>query len=122
MSKKKLMLLLTYIPRDDVDLEAYHTWLRDVDNPFWNSHPAVTYYTNWRIVDQKLGSASFTHFDLLSVEDPDDFETIFGDEAIVAFAKEWVRKWGKVPDPELSDQSVNYQVFLSEQIAGPDAA
>ncbi len=122
MSKKKLMLLLTYTPRDDVDLEEYHAWLRDVDNPFWNSHPAVKHYANWRIVDQKLGSASFTHFDLLSVEDPDGFETIFGDDAIVAFAKEWVRKWGKVPDPELSDQSVNYHVFLSEQIAGPDEA
>jgi len=125
MTKKKLMLLLTYItytPREDIDLKQYHTWLRDVDNPFWNSHPAVKHYTNWHIVDQKLGSASFTHFDLLSVEDPDGFEIIFGDEAIVAFAKEWVRKWGKLPDPELSDQSVNYHTFLCEQIAGPDAA
>jgi hypothetical protein len=31
-----------------------------------------------------------------------------------------VRLWGENPDPEAPDQSVNYHVYLCEQIAGPE--
>jgi len=120
MSKTKVMVLLTYTPREDVSLAEYHEWLRQVDNPFFNRHPGVKHYTNWRVVEEKVGVASFTHFDLLFIEDLNGFENVFGDQAIAAFAKEWVKKWGKVPDPERSDQSVNYTAFLCEQIAGPE--
>ena len=119
MAKKKVMLLLTYTPRDRIDLDEYHTWLRDVDNPFFNSRAPVKHYSNWRVVEPKIGAPSFTHFDLLDVEDLQGFEAVFGDEAIVTFAKEWVRKWGKIPDPELPDQSHNYHAYLCEEIAGP---
>jgi hypothetical protein len=120
MARTGVMLLLTYTPREDTDLQAYHRWLREVDNPFFNSRAAVKHYANWRVVEPKVGAPSFTHFDLLYVEDLKGFEAVFGDEAVEKFAKEWVRKWGKVPDPELPDQSVNYHAYLCERIAGPD--
>ncbi len=119
MAKKSVMILLTYTPREDVPLEEYHAWLRDVDNPFFNSRAGVKHYTNWRVVEPKVGSPSFTHFDLLYVEDMDGFEAVFGDEAVAEFAKGWVRKWGKIPDPGLPDQSENYHAYLCEEVAGP---
>lgn len=119
-SRTKTMLLLTYTPREDVDLVEYHEWLRRVDNPFFNSRPAVKHYTNWRVVEHKLGSATFTHFDLLYIEGLDSYDKVFGDQAVEAFAREWVRKWGRIPDPDHPDQAQNYQVLLCERIAGPD--
>ena len=117
--KQKVMLLLTYTPRDDINLDEYHDWLRSTDNPFFNSRPSVKHYANWRVLEAKLGPRSFTHFDLLEVRGLDGYDKVFADPKIVAFAKDWVRRWGKVPDPELKDQSVNYQVYLCEQVAAP---
>jgi len=119
MERTHAMLLLTYTPREDVDLDTYHKWLQDVDNPFFNSRPGVRHYSNWRVVGDKLGKSSFTHFDLLYIRDLKSFEEVFGDQAVEEFAKGWVKMWGKVPDPEMEDQSVNYHVYLCEQIAGP---
>lgn len=115
-----VMLLLTYTPRDDVMLEDYHRWLQEVDNPFFNSRPTVKHYTNWRVVEAKVGEQGFTHFDLLHADSLDGFGGVFGDEAIVEFARAWVAKWGQVPDPDRDDQSVNYQVSLCELVAGPN--
>lgn len=114
------MLLLLYTPRDGVDLDEYHEWLRAVDNPFFNSRPAVRHYTNWRVADSKLGSSTFTHFDLLYIDGLDSYEKVFGDQAVESFARGWVRKWGRIPDPDHPDQAQNYQVLLCERIAGPD--
>jgi hypothetical protein len=116
----KWALLLTYEPREGVDLDRYHDWLRAVDNPFFNGRPAVKHYANWRVADSKLGSAPFTHFDLLEIEGPTGYDAVFGDALIVAFARDWVRLWGKVPDPDTPDQAVNCHVCLCEHIAAPD--
>ena len=113
------MLLLTYTPRRDVDLAAYHEWLRTVDNPFFNSRPAVKHYANWRVAEPKVGHENFTHFDLLEIDGPNGFGAVFGDEAIAAFARDWVRLWGEIPDPDLADQSPNYRVLLCECVAAP---
>ena len=121
-SRSTAMLLLTYTPRDSIDLPQYHAWLRSTDNPFFNSRPSVHYYANWRVVASKLGSASFTHFDLLEIRDLQGYDAVFADSQIVQFAKNWVRQWGQNPDAEASDQSVNYQVFLCERIAAPASA
>ena len=117
----KIMLLLTYTPRSDISLVQYHQWLRDVDNPFFNSRPSVRHYSNWRVVEAKLGASTFTHFDLLEVDGLDGFDRVFADAKIVEFARSWVRRWGQVQDTDLPDQSVNYQVFLCEQVAAPVA-
>jgi hypothetical protein len=112
-------LLLTYTPRTGVDLEAYHGWLRDVDNPFFNGRPVVHRYVNYRVVSPVLGSEHFSHFDLLEIEGTGGAESVFGDAEIDAFAREWVRLWGQLPDPDAPDQSVNYRVMLCETVAAP---
>lgn len=112
-------LLLTYTPRDGTNLKDYHQWLRDVDNPFFNGRPVVRRYVNWRVVESKLGDAAFTHFDLLEMAGSDGFDAVFGDGEIVAFARNWVRQWGRVPDPDAPDQSANYHVYVCEEIASP---
>lgn len=112
-------LLLTYTPRRGVDLDAYHQWLREVDNPFFNSRPVVRRYVNYRVVEPVLGQEGFTHFDLLEIEGDGGPASVFGDAEIDAFAREWVRLWGEVPDPALEDQSVNYRVMLCEPVAAP---
>ncbi len=112
-------LLLTYTPRRGVDLDDYHRWLREVDNPFFNSRPVVRRYVNYRIVAPVLGSEDFTHFDLLEIEGDGGADSVFGDAQIDAFARDWVRLWGEVPDPDLADQSVNYRVMLCEPVAAP---
>ena len=113
------VLLLTYTPRRDVDLDTYHRWLREVDNPFFNSRPVVKRYVNYRVVGPVLGEESFTHFDLLEIEGDGGPDSVFGDAEIDAFARNWVRLWGIVPDPDHSDQSVNYRVMLCEPVAAP---
>lgn len=114
-----IALLLTYTPRDGTRLDEYHQWLSEVDNPFFNGRPAVRRYVNWRVVDSKLGRAPFTHFDLLEIEGNGGFDAVFGDPEIASFARNWVARWGRVPDPDAADQTENYHVYVCEQIAAP---
>lgn len=115
----KQWLLLTYTPRRDVDLDVYHQWLRDVDNPFFNSQPVVRQYVNYHVVESVLGYENFTHFDLLEIEGDGGPDSVFQDSTIAEFARNWVRLWGAVPDPDAPDQSVNYKVMLCEAVAAP---
>ena len=112
-------LLLTYSPRPDVELDEYHRWLQQVDNPFFNGRPVVHRYVNYRVIAPVLGAESFTHFDILEIEGDGGPDSVFGDPEIHAFARDWVRKWGINPDPDAADQSVNYRVMLCEAIAAP---
>lgn len=114
------VLLLTYSPRDDVDLDEYHAWLRAVDNPFFNGRPTVKHYVNYRIAAPVQGIEDFTHFDILEIEGDGGPESVLGDAIIAEFARDWVRKWGNNPDPDAPDQTVNYRVSLCEPVAAPD--
>jgi hypothetical protein len=113
------VLLLTYTPRRGVDLDEYHRWLREVDNPFFNSRPVVRRYVNYQIVEPVLGNENFTHFDILEIEGDGGAGSVFGDAEIDAFARNWVRLWGQVPDPDAPNQTVNYRVVLCEPVAQP---
>ena len=112
-------LFLSYTPRPGVDLDDYHRWLREVDNPFFNGRPTVARYVNYRIVEPVLGAEDFTHFDMLEIAGGGGADSVFGDAEIAAFARDWVRLWGRVPDPDLADQSANYRVMLCETVASP---
>ena len=113
------LLLLTYTPRRGTDLDDYHRWLREVDNPFFNGRPGVRRYINYRVVAPVLGAESFTHFDLLEIAGDGGAESVFGDPLIDAFARDWVRLWGEVPDADAADPSINYRVMLCEPVAAP---
>lgn len=113
----RISLLLTYTPRADVDLAAYHDWLRLTDNPFFNSRPAVRRYVNYRVERSMMGEAGFTHFDLLEIEAGDE-TAVFGDPEIAAFARAWVEQWGANPaDP---GDPVNYHVHICRTVAAPE--
>lgn len=113
-------LLLTYTPRPGTDLDVYHAWLREIDNPFFNGRPVVRRYVNYRVVAAVLGGESFTHFDLLEIAGEGGAEAVFGDAEIDRFARDWVRKWGIEPDPDAPDQSVNYHVLECAMVAWPE--
>lgn len=117
-----LTLLLTYTPRAGVDLQEYHRWLAQVDNPFFNARPSVRRYVNYRIERSTQGEAGFTHFDLLDIASGADETSVFGDPEIAAFAREWVRLWGAVPDPDAVGQDANYHAHVCRAVAAPDRA
>jgi hypothetical protein len=114
------LLLLTYSPRADVDLEEYQDWLGQVDNPFFNGLPTVKRYANFRIAAPVQDDEDFTQFDLLEIEGDGGPDSIFGDEMIAEFARDRVRMWGINPDPHAPDQIVNYRVSRCEPVAVPE--
>ncbi len=66
MAKK--LVLLTYTPRE-LDEAAYARFIREVDYPAFRQNPHIIDYSCWRTVESLQGQESFTHFDLMSVDD-----------------------------------------------------
>jgi hypothetical protein len=108
------MLLLTYTPRADADARGYEQWLREVDNPFFNGVPGIAEYTNWKIVEPKLGVMPFTHFDTMLIEN-DALDRVWGNPEVGRFADGWRELWAL--NPGADDMGVNYQVSLARQSA-----
>lgn len=113
-------VLLTYTPRADVDLGEYHRWLRETDNPFFNSRAVVRRYINYRVERSLMGGAGFTHFDVLEVEAGHEAEDVFADGEIAAFARAWLERWGVRPDDPRDP--VNYHVHVCRAVAAPEEA
>lgn len=120
MNPSQTMLLLTYTPRADSNDRGYEEWLREVDNPFFNSIPGIVHYANWKIVGTKVGSVPFTHFDFMHIESLDALEKVWGNARVKEFAAGWTEKWAIHPDA--TDMSVNYQVCLCSEVASPAVA
>jgi hypothetical protein len=117
---QRAMLLLTYTVGEHVDLDEYHQWLRDVDNPFFNSVPGIKRYANWKIEDEKIGSVAFTHYDLMEIDDLEAWERVWSNERLQAFAQGWTERWSvHGTDPQYL--GMNFQVVLATEIAAPDA-
>ncbi len=117
MNPSQAMLLLTYTPRADSDDRGYDEWLREVDNPFFNSIPGITHYSNWKIVETRVGSLPFTHFDFMHIDGIDAVSKVWENERVQEFAAGWTEKWAL--DPRATDMSVNYQVMLCSEVAAP---
>lgn len=113
------MLLLTYNVGEHVDIGEYEQWLREVDDPFFNTIPGIARYANWKVLDEKVGTVNFTHYDLMELEDLDAFERVWGNEKLQEFARGWTERWSV----HGTDQYVglNFQVLLAEEVAAPDA-
>lgn len=101
------MIFLPYTPRDGALADGYEDWLRDVDNPFFNSRPAVSHYTNWKVSAAVAGDVWFSHFDFLVYEG--SAEAVWSDPPLADFAARWVQRWGK--EPSNPDVSVNYHAY-----------
>lgn len=113
------VVLIGTTPRAGAQDDGYDDWLRTVDNPFLNSLPEITSYTNWRVEHAHLGPTRFTDFDLMHVPDADGWERMVGNDAMREFAEGWIRQWGPVPDGSFED---NFVVVVGELIAAPGFA
>jgi hypothetical protein len=117
-SPSRTLVVLQYTPRADAASRGYEDWLRKVDNPFFNRVPGIVRYENWKVHTALVNTPDYAYFDLMYVESPAAVDRVWADPAVVAFAADWTRQWGKVPDPAV-DQAVNYHVTLCDEIAGP---
>ena len=105
-------------PRADAHERGYDDWLREVDNPFLNSIPAILSYTNWRVEEAEVGTIRYTDYDLMDIAGPEGWDEMLADEGMREFALGWIREWGAAPDGEMDE---NFQVNIAEVIATPDA-
>ncbi len=119
MAKRRAMLLLTYNLGTHVNKTEYEQWLREVDNPFFNRIPGIIRYTNWKVVEPKVGDVGFTYFDLMEIEDLDAWEKVWGNKELQQFAHSWTERWS-VHGTDEKYMGMNYQVLLCEEVAAPD--
>ncbi|MEZ5099982.1 MAG: hypothetical protein R3C15_09340 [Thermoleophilia bacterium] len=114
----QMMLLIAYTPRADSNDRGYEQWLRDVDNPFFNSVPGVRLYENWKVVSNAVGQVPFTHFDLLFVEEEMGFEAPFDNPELQKFASGWNDLWGTHPEGTFADSGV--EIYHCRVVAEPE--
>jgi hypothetical protein len=110
------MLLLTYTPRADSAARGYDDWLRDVDNPFFNSVPGIVEYVNWKVVENKLGVLPFTYFDTMLIDGVGAVDRVWSNPDVQRFVDGWRERWAL--NPGADDMAGNYQVMLCSQTAG----
>lgn len=110
----ELMLVLTYRPREDSESRGYNPWLREIDNPFFNSVKKVAHYSNWKLAPESSGVADWTHFDFMHIAKGVEPQEIFVQPDVAAFAAAWTRQWGRHPEAE--DMSVNYEIHIVERL------
>lgn len=93
------MILITYNVRDGAEADGYEQWLRDVDNPFFNSVPGIRHYTNWKVT-AAVPDQPFRFVDFLVVDDVTRLEDVWFHPDLNRFRTEWVGLWGLGrPDP-----------------------
>lgn len=109
------MIVLSYTPRDGIDMTAYEEWLRAVDNPFFNGVPGIRHYTNWKITESSA-PLPFTHFDFMGLDGLEAADAVWQRQDLKDFTAEWRRLWGRAPDAQ--DLSANAVVDLFENEAG----
>lgn len=116
MNPSQTMLLLTHAPplsrRSD-----YEDWLREVANPFVTGIPEVVHFSNWRVLEAKLGSVPYTHFDYLFVASPQAARRIWSNRVLQDFIQEWIADWGLVADPQA--ESAPLRAFICKEVAPP---
>ena len=111
--------MLTYNVGAQVNKAEYEQWVREVDNPFFNSVPGIVRYSNWKVVDEKVGKVPFTYYDLMEIEDLDAFEKVWGNKELQAFAHGWTERWS-VHGTDEQYVGINFQVLLGEEFAAPE--
>ncbi len=108
------LILLTYSPKDGVDDTAYESWIAEVDNPFFNSVPGIVRYTNWK-VSSAPPDLSYSHFDLLEIENEDAFDAVWNNVDLTNFRQKWRELWGRTPT---EDSPLNSHAYLSSRVSG----
>ena len=116
MSRK--LALLTYDIRPDADPEEYARDTREFDYPTFRERPSVLEYSNFVVVDNRLGEQTFKRFDLMFIDSFEHFRAdVFGDPKVARHADRWLEKWS-VNGLEGGHTERNYQVAFAEEIWG----
>ncbi|MFE3058751.1 hypothetical protein [Nocardia sp. NPDC059239] len=119
MTTQRTMLLATYNINKNASEDDYDKFLREVDMPFYNSIESVVRYSNWKVVDQKLGEVGFRYIDLIVVDGDDPFELFKKNSDVQEFIKMWESKWAEFGTDE-KYRGKNYQIVQLDEIAAPD--
>ena len=114
MAKK--LVLLTYTPRE-LDEAAYARFIREVDYPAFRQNPHIIDYSCWRTVESVQGRESFTHFDLMAVDDLANWQAIVGDPVVQGNIERWTKEWSR-HGPDHRDPSENLKISFCERYWG----
>ena len=111
-------LFAPYIRRDDAAARNYDTYLRDVDNPFFNSAavPQVVSDANWHKTSEVVGTESWSDFDLMLFDGPEQAGELFANPAATGFMADFCKEWGRVPEGTPAD---NFSAVIAELVASP---
>lgn len=95
------LVLLTYNVKPGVPLDEYAEYTRTVDYPIFRANPRIQSYSNFVVRGNGRGEEWFKHFDLMFVDDLDDFhadgQLHFGRPEVLEHAANWRAKWGQDP-------------------------
>ena len=111
-------LFFPYTRVPDAAARDYDTYLREVDNPFFNSDdvPEIISDANWTKVRNVVGGEDFTDFDLMIVDGPDAPQRMFGNPKAAEFVGGYIKQWGRNPNGTPAD---NFSGVVGELVASP---
>lgn len=107
------MIFIPYTVPADAEARGYAPWLREIDNPFFNSVAGVHHYSNWKI----SGDAPFgwDWFDFMGVSADRPLKETWQDEALDTFRKGWLKLWGYVAEGAPTPPAMRYS-YLFERV------
>jgi hypothetical protein len=114
MAKK--LVLLTYTPRP-LDEDEYARFIREADYPAFRQNPHIIDYSCWRVVESVQGAETFTHFDLMAVDDLANWQKIVDDPVVRANVERWTRDWSRY-GPDHPNQADNLKISFCERYWG----
>lgn len=112
-------IFLPYVRQEGAAERGYDAYLREVDNPFFNSDqvPELATSSNWVRKRDIVGTEWWTDFDLMFVDGPDGLERLLGNPAAAGFAASWAATWGNRPADGIA---ANFEACILELVASPD--
>jgi len=112
-------LFFPYVPRADAAELGYDEYLREIDNPFFNSDvvPEVVSDANWRKIRNAVGHEWWTDFDLMLIESPEAANGLFANARATEFMAGFARQWGRVPEGTAAD---NFSGVLAKRVGAPE--
>lgn len=92
-------IFLTYSHRPHFDEKDYEGFLREHDNPFFNSIAGITRYENWKLVHPYPETLGFDYFDLIYLDGSRSLKDVWFDAELTVFRRNWVAVWGYGSSP-----------------------
>lgn len=111
------MFLVPHTPREDAMLRNYEAWLREVDNPFFNSVPGIVHYANWRVCSP-TPAVPYTHVDFMRIAGAETVAELAANAELAEFGANWNRTWGRYPEAEDDAAHLNGHLYLCRRLAG----